>query len=239
MAAQICLLSALNKLCAHSLKEEEAHEKQRPHQLVLVVVVSSAELKREFAFSLFPRDFTREEKKKQRESAERSLRSGLRPRNESDYDETITLDDDETNNESNSRNCRDWVTLPLGVFEILDRVPSSRRRPSEEGIGRRRRGKADSDEKTSKKKAEKATRKKEDEHGRGRRDGGGGEQPVVVGKFFVFLVFFRRRFVLFLGVLLRRGRRDVFRVGERRRSRRRGDESAETVSSDDTAVSLY
>ena len=158
-------------------------------------------------------------------------------RNESDYDETITLDDDETRNESHARNRRDWVTLPIGVFEILDRVPSSRRRRSEEGIGERRdRGKADSDEKTSKKKAEKAKEKKDE---RGRGDGGGGEQPVVVGKFFVFLVFFRRRFVLFLGVLLRRGRRDVFRVGERRRSWRRGDESAETVSSDDTAVSEY
>jgi hypothetical protein len=161
-------------------------------------------------------------------------------RNESDYDETITLDDDETRDESHARNRRDWITLPLGVFEILDRVPSSRRRPNEEGIGERRdRGKADAEEKTSKKKAEEATREKKDERGRGRRDGGGGEQPVVVGKFFVFLVFFRRRFVLFLGVLLRRGRRVVFRVGERRRSRRRGDENAETVSSDDTAVSEY
>jgi hypothetical protein len=100
-------------------------------------------------------------------------------RNESDYDETITLDDDETRHESHARNRRDWVTLPIGVFEILDRVPSSRRRRSEEGIGERRdRGKADSDEKTSKKKAEKAKEKKDE---RGRGDGRGGEQPVVVG----------------------------------------------------------
>lgn len=56
MAAQICLLSALNKR-ARSLKEEEAHEKQYPHQRVVVVQLSS-EL--ESLLFLSPRDFKRE-----------------------------------------------------------------------------------------------------------------------------------------------------------------------------------
>jgi hypothetical protein len=82
MAAQICLLSALNKR-ARSLKEEEEHgQKHYPHQLV-VVVVSSAELEREKgAFAFSPLETLRERKRESREVVTKRKKSGLRLRND-------------------------------------------------------------------------------------------------------------------------------------------------------------
>lgn len=72
----MCLLScSLNTtLCApHSLKEEEEArgQKPRPHRRVLVVVSSKVELKRVCFFSLPKRDFTKEQRRKETESAHR------------------------------------------------------------------------------------------------------------------------------------------------------------------------
>ena len=53
-----------------SARAKAASSSTRPHRGFLGRI-------KEFAFSLFPRDFTKEQKKRNRESAQRSLRSGL------------------------------------------------------------------------------------------------------------------------------------------------------------------